>query len=1029
MSAICQNFVQNAWKKELCSNCFKSKDEHNQQLKPKLFSTSPTKSVGSILKSSRKPKSKRTVAFTNELTQVIGYGGEDWSEGDDEFELSEEPLEEEEFEISDEEEKELKRLTKANTDYNTVSLNDITESKKSYASLLLGKPQVDSTGRKQTLLVTVTPFGQENLTPPKKQVKSVSHIPIAKNNKDTLAEVKSNVVLTSYMKSEDSGEKEEKSLLDEISETLENAKNPIQIVPRKKTQKEIILTIAKPQANKENIEQEKTKSIEDLEKTQDKLLKSNILEKKISIQRTPGIKKDQEKPAIYQTSVAKIELLNNKNLKHCNSKENLIGGNNTNNTSMSNSNINLSDGNLTSNNINECLNINLNNKNDSNTINGTLNTINLSNGNSTNGNLNNSNMNNNNLNNGNLHNTTLNNGNNLSNNKMIKSEFNKIIKSECVITKEELCKKDMQNNELKSKVEDEIHESKEKLILHDATIDSKNKEEKTDAYNRILKNDIRTKEIIEQFESSRGLANGLSPTSDKVTGLPPQFPKFQTISFPQSREMAGEPDGRADSDENVEPPALPLSPPPLIESHNSFLHGNLTYDKPKVPSKPTTMLIRKPVPPIPNLEASSPVSVLTTFIAEPKVVEKETPKLVKHDSNGSDIAKSNKRKAPKPPASEDSLTPLRNSTCTINLEPAGIREIERRDRSSSCSPKIRNIVSDNPQGDHINSILPEPAPRKSLSMSSDCLSNCDDKKRDKTKGRFSLKRFWRMGANKELTKISSEILKHEEVDLAPQPKPRLVIVHPLELNGDKVEVVAKPVHDLVDYGTISFRQSANDYAVPNSLMNGQDIYGPRSPVKPPPPPRNMEDWNGLKPMLPHPPKSQEILNRQKIYGAVHNVNKKVDTVYANIGEVRSAIVPNKPQRTASMREREAQQLQQKGMDNYECINTTRKEANENVYDYINSARSSSPECDSSPGKNSPTSTSTRVRRNGLGHRSESNVDVAGDYFKFQNIPRSMSLTYCGSETESEIYSPYSFYGSESEVRFSLFFIYNRFIIK
>lgn len=48
-------------------------------------------------------------------------------------------------------------------------------------------------------------------------------------------------------------------------------------------------------------------------------------------------------------------------------------------------------------------------------------------------------------------------------------------------------------------------------------------------------------------------------------------------------------------------------------------------------------------------------------------------------------------------------------------------------------------------------------------------------------------------------------------------------------------------------------------------------------------------------------------------------------------------------------------------------------------------------------------------------RSESSIDVSGEYFKYGNIPRSMSLTYCGSETESEIYAPYSFYGSESEV--------------
>jgi len=28
MSTQCNRFVQNAWKKELCSNCFKPKEEH-----------------------------------------------------------------------------------------------------------------------------------------------------------------------------------------------------------------------------------------------------------------------------------------------------------------------------------------------------------------------------------------------------------------------------------------------------------------------------------------------------------------------------------------------------------------------------------------------------------------------------------------------------------------------------------------------------------------------------------------------------------------------------------------------------------------------------------------------------------------------------------------------------------------------------------------------------------------------------------------------------------------------------------------
>jgi hypothetical protein len=32
MAALCHHFVQNAWKKDLCSNCFKSKEEHNSNV-------------------------------------------------------------------------------------------------------------------------------------------------------------------------------------------------------------------------------------------------------------------------------------------------------------------------------------------------------------------------------------------------------------------------------------------------------------------------------------------------------------------------------------------------------------------------------------------------------------------------------------------------------------------------------------------------------------------------------------------------------------------------------------------------------------------------------------------------------------------------------------------------------------------------------------------------------------------------------------------------------------------------------------
>lgn len=727
-SAICQNFVQNAWKKELCSNCFKSKDEHAQKAKPKPIKLVSNSQVEGIMKiAGKSTKSKRSVCFRKELTEIIGFGGEDW-ESDLEDSREDSESSEDDFIIESEEEdaqKELKRITKENTDFNTVNLKDeIPIPKKNISSLLLGKPIVDSNGKKQTLLVSVTPFGEDTPPSPKRFIKTISHIPISKTvNRENVPDTKTNVILTSYTKNnDDTTKKEEKSLLDEISETLENGKHPIQIISRKKTQKEIILTTS----NKEN-----TPVPPIIEKP-----KITSTERKSTLSRTPALKRDLDKP-IYQTSTAKIELINTKN-----------------------------------------------------------------------------------------------------------------------------------------------------------------------------------KKLLEEEQTPPPL-----PEKEKVIGLPPITPPKVVVP---PRELAGEPDGRADP-EIIEPPALPLSLPPSLDGQNSFLHNSPIYDKPKIPCKP---IVRKTPSPI-ILKTSSPIVLI---------------------DEGKDSLRC-KRRAPKPPEELYTL----------------------RERASSCNREVKSEE------------IPEIIQRKLFSISTDSLTSCEEKKKEKSKGRFSLKKFLRMGG-KDPIKINVEIpVKLETGEPPLSPKPRLVIIHPSELNGSRVEVV-KP-RDQVDCETV-FEEIKQ---------------------KPPPPPRNLDDY---KPNLPHPPKSVEIINKQK---QIHNSSlerKKVETVYANIGEVRSAMVPNKPQRTASMREREAlaqKQLKQSPASNYEPINV-----DENVYDYINSGRSSSPDsADSSPHKNSPIINNKIIR---LNKRSESSIDVSGDYFKFGNIPRSLSLTYCGSETESEIYSPYGFYGSESEVR-------------
>ncbi|XP_060527359.1 uncharacterized protein LOC132702615 [Cylas formicarius] len=731
-SAICQNFVQNAWKKELCSNCFKSKDEH-VAAKPKVVRLVSDGDVAGIIRDPTKSKPKLTVEFTKELTQFIGYGGEDWLSGDEEaddddndVDLSEEDLL---LTDSDEEEcvKEMRKLTKKNTSYNTVSLSDLTEKKNSHAQLMLGKPLLDSEGKKHTLLVSVTPFGED--TPPRKQAAK--------------APGNSNVVLTSYTKNDG-----EKSLLDEISETLENGKNPIQIMSK----------------NKENTGQVQTK-------------------RAVSLARAPALKLD--KPVVFQTSTAKIELLNAKNLKKAEVNNN---------------------------------------------------------------------------------------------------DVSKVIKSD-VVTSTKLIQSEIQNS-----------------------------------------------------------APYVSP--------PPKDDK------PTSREQAGKPDGSEDP-ERPELPALPLTPPPPLETQASFLHGSggavpPTGEKPKIPSKPATVLIRKAIS---VSQPLTPPQTFTTFSKEPAPVDRQDP-----DSD----PKANKRRAPMPPEEQAGPLYARNSCGSVNSDSPVVREKEKRERASSCVPKIYAQEY----------AAPAPAPRRLLSISTDNLL-VEDKRKEKSKGRFSLRKFLRMGSSKDLVRLSGD--SEDGLD-GPKPRPRLVIVHPSELNGSKVEVVAKPVDS------------------------------PKA-AKPPPPPRNYENWK-QQPVTHPPPKSVEILNKQRQLSRSNSgssVDKKMETVYANIGEVRSSIVPNKPVRTASMREREAQQQQQTRKHHYEPVG----KPSEHVYDYVNngSGRSSSPDSDSSRGgKNSPEAKTARLNK-----RSDSSIDVSGEYFKYGNIPRSMSLTYCGSETESEIYSPYSFCGSESEV--------------
>ncbi|XP_046395924.1 serine-rich adhesin for platelets isoform X2 [Ischnura elegans] len=195
--ALCRAFTQNAWRRDLCSNCFRSKDEHKaaaaarQKTPSDAARLAATAAVKSILKGPSKAangigkKIRTGVSFHKEESQVIGYGGDDEiHSGDEENDLEDvEPPSEGDLEREKAEQQELERVTKANTDFNSVianlQLESITKEKQTPAVIKSGASGIpvpggrstytgplrlgvkEGDGNKKTLLVSVRPFGSD----------------------------------------------------------------------------------------------------------------------------------------------------------------------------------------------------------------------------------------------------------------------------------------------------------------------------------------------------------------------------------------------------------------------------------------------------------------------------------------------------------------------------------------------------------------------------------------------------------------------------------------------------------------------------------------------------------------------------------------------------------------------------------------------------------------------------------------------------------------------------------------------------
>lgn len=808
MSPVCHNFVQNAWKKDFCSNCFKSREEHlkNNQTDNGKYVAAPyhktsffKKNPSSILKIQAKKKNKRNVRFPEEVCSVIGFGGDDWSDGED-FEMSEDNEEDDTFPDT-EEERELYRITKSNTDFNTVKANLLGDSAaKSYTSLMLGRVQTDSDGKKKTLLVSVTPFGQENKP---NNVKSHTRKPAVINISETPAEnlqnnYKTNIILSSYVKETEtiiSADNittaasicTEKSLLEEISETLEQNRRS------SSTEHTFSQGNTKPTVVEEKMKESMSDEPEKKEMTETK---------KNGLARKSPLIKTQERPKVN---------LSRSEFKFCK--------------------------------------INI----ESSSVDSAVSTLNST-----------------------------------------------------------------ANNSLAS--DDESFSGRTDSDNDDSgNFSESQKCEETVKIKVFSDNDINTKmSPIGQLRKVDGQANGgYSTFQSPIMDLPQILPKQpdNIFSAEASRELAGEPDGRADPDEITEAPALPKSPVPPLDPRPSFLHGMISdimpAHKPALPEKP-----KLPVKPV--IKQATKKSSSTTQISmhsrqmtksddetvmksnDEKISECEDdksdtlyyaqPVLTKQDSDSS-LSSLSKRKAPTPPTSptveEYPNLYQRNSNNFMKSDSPVVREMEKRERATmSSAPKSKTTEEIETKKD----TAPEPAPRRNISLSHDNLL-MDDKRKGKLK--FSIKKLLRIGSSKDLDKkeltiapVTKVMSKSEEIyDLTPKPKPRLVIIHPLDINGSNVEVV-KSNCEITELRRLSHDDVSSIYSGSSSAT---DPDTPKVLNKPPPPPRHCsEDHKAVanvpKPIRPPPPKSVALQKKQKQQAWTATSNKP-DTIYANLGEL------------------------------------------------------------------------------------------------------------------------------------------------
>ncbi|XP_025158286.1 uncharacterized protein LOC105181795 isoform X2 [Harpegnathos saltator] len=1022
MSTQCNRFVQNAWKKELCSNCFKPKEEHaaaDEILRLNVEKASTNLKIDqlqlqSILRGKavcRKDQRKKNVGFPESLTEIIGYGGDDFfsdgGENNDGFQVDSGASPDDEAPDS-EEERALGNLTRANTNFNTITANltdlgsngsnetiksSTTTPPKSFASLMLGRIQRDADGRKTTLLVSVTPFGGDESVPTAKRPidRKINTINLQSSPfkckssngglSDNTAEAAKKLNGAERKKTDEQEQKHSPELEKIMDMPLITSANMISVVRKESTTGTANVLDAEKAA-------EMTQRCAQLCKPD----KRNAVLPRNSV---PTVKKTEAEASrilAQSGSVGESDYVKRTVAKksECPKREEEAEGVEVASTPSKNDEAPESDRSM-----------NVAGKD------------------------------------------TTNDTDNIKVDSLLRErevdghceDMNE--KKFCFDSSRELA------GEPDGKADEE--EVTEPPALPTSPPPIVTTEPRPSFLHGGVINDSKAKPAVPQkpltFSAKPSSADALLTVRKISNGdyvLPP--PSVQNVaSRPAVQNFSAQEIGlrrslKKNSSNEVEQVSSNANPNAAESEGRAKTLSKSTFT-PLSTSTITSSTLSLSKNSTENGEVVDENVAVNEDFAEVTPVSVSTMELVRSPNK--------RRMAPRPPAVESteelpisSLFARNPGASNLKSDSPVVREKEKRERSSSCSPKFRKAVCDLPDPTSASTKQTvESTSRRTISLSQDSLTTekevREEKKRTRNRKGFSLKRFLRMGSRKDMDMISGQTsgARTDEIPSTPQPKPRLEIIHPLELDGAAVEVVG---NDRVTGSKIGEDQT-DSCGVRSDGTRAARFPPPSAarPGKPPPPPRNqsLEDWSKLdpanKPVRPPPPRAEAT--KLNVPARTDKTSSKStwrptatttsDSIYANLGEVRSALAPSKPQRTASMRDRVISQLVPKRHDNqehqdYDGLATVRPTSDSPTSNdsHVYECLSSSPECDSN-----------LELRHGVGvgggfraackRKSDSSAMENGAEMKFHHQPfvRSTSLPYCGSETESELYAPYTFY--------------------